>query len=335
MKLDAKPGYTVAPAVAPPICREGEVLLIVEAASICGTDLHIWNWDDWASHRVVPPRIMGHEMAGTIAQLGPGVTGFEIGTRAAVESHVVCGACGPCRSGRSHVCERTRILGVDTDGVFASQVVVPAVNLHPVPPSVAPEVAAFMEPLGNAVHSCQPHQMEGKSVAILGCGPIGCAAVAVARAQGAASVVAVDPNPFRLSLAEAMGATSCVQDAGELAADSHTAAPDIVLEMSGAPAAVANALRLVVPGGAVSLLGLGPPLSLDVAADIVMRGITVYGIVGRRIPSTWELSMRYIVSGQVNPQPLFTHHLPMDDIDHAMELMRDGRCGKIVLEPFA
>lgn len=322
-------------AVAPPLARGSDVVLAVEAASICGTDLHLWRWDEWAASRLHPPRVVGHEISGHVVAVGPDADSSLMGRQVAVESHIVCGTCSACLKGMGHVCPNTRILGVDVDGGFCEQLAVPSANIRPVPEGTPPHLAAFLEPMGNAVHSCEPHELAGRVVVIYGCGPIGCAAVGIAVAEGAATVVAVDPNPYRLELAQAMGATHCVEDPQDHAVlQAAGGAPDVVLEMSGAPQAIASALRVVAAGGAVSLLGIGSSVTLDLATDVVMRGVTVFGIVGRRLFGTWERSERYLLQGIIDPTPLFTHHLPLSDIEFAMQLMNEGRCGKISLHPF-
>ncbi|MBV8529668.1 MAG: zinc-binding dehydrogenase [Candidatus Dormibacteraeota bacterium] len=235
------------------------------------------------------------------------------------------------------MCENTRILGVDTDGAFAGHVVVPAANVWPVGPAVEATVAAAMEPFGNAVHACSYGELDGRTVVVFGCGPIGCAAVAVARVQGAAKVIAVDRNDYRLQLAERMGASSLVRaDAGPVdRAVREAAAGDIdcVLEMSGAPTAVASATRIVRAGGWVSLLGIGDPVTLDITSDVVMKGLSLYGVVGRKLPTTWERTLAYVRDGVIDVEPLLTHSFPMHEITAAMELIKTGQCGKVTLTP--
>ncbi|HEY6378925.1 MAG TPA: L-threonine 3-dehydrogenase [Candidatus Dormibacteraeota bacterium] len=338
IKAGAEPGFRVID-VPEPVPGEGEVLVRVEAASVCGTDVHLYDWNAWAASRVHPPRVMGHEMGGVIEALGHGVNGMRPGTRVACESHVVCGHCPECRRGDFHVCANTRILGVDVDGVFAPRVVVPARNLWPTPPSFGVEVAALMEPFGNAVHACSYGPLRGQQVAIFGCGPIGCAAVAIARAENAARIVAVDFNRYRLDLAERMGADELV-DAGLPASleEAVTAAArgpvDCALEMSGAASAIVAACRVTRPGGWVSLLGIGDaPTLVDMSRDVVMKGLTLHGVTGRRLFSTWEATTAYLQGGRIDVAPLLTHHLALEDVDQAITLMRSGRCGKVVLHP--
>ena len=332
------PGFRVVD-VPEPEPGPGEVLVRVEAASVCGTDVHLFEWNPWAASRVAPPRVMGHEMGGTVLANGEGVTGLAVGTRVACESHVVCGHCPECRRGDMHVCANTRILGVDIDGVFAPRVVVPARNLWPAPPGHGAEVAALMEPFGNAVHACSVGSLRGQVVAVYGCGPIGCAAVAIARAENAARVVAIDRNPYRLELAERMGAHAVVDASavGDLDAAITRAAGgplDCALEMSGAESSTVSACRLVRAGGWVSLLGIGDTATtIDLSRDVVMKGLTLAGITGRRLFSTWEATTAYIQGGRIDVLPLLTHEMELERVEDAIDLMRSGRCGKVVLRP--
>ena len=282
--------------------------------------------------------MVGHEVCGEVVAWGEGVAGPPIGTRVAVESHIVCGHCDECRRGDFHVCENTRILGVDVDGAFATHLAIPVANVWPVGDAVAPDIAAAMEPFGNAVHACSYGDLEGRTVVVFGCGPIGCAAIAVAKVRGAARVIGVDRNAYRLGLAERMGASAVVQ-ATEEAVDGAVRrvagnAIDCVLEMSGSPVAVASATRLVRPGGWISLLGIGDgPDVVDLSSDVVMKGLSLYGIAGRRIPETWEQVTAYVQDGVIDVRTLITHRFALRDIDGAIELMKSGQCGKVTLAP--
>ncbi len=336
VKPIAAPGFVLAD-VPQPVPAEGELLLRVAAASVCGTDVHLYDWNPWAAARVRPPRVIGHEICGEVVGRGPGAD-MPDGRRVAVESHIVCRECSSCLRGDFHVCQRTRILGVDVDGGFTELVVVPQVNVFPISDDTAAEVAAALEPVGNAVHACAYGELRGATVAVFGCGPIGCAAVAVARAQGAATVIAVDRNRYRLDLAERMGATSMVvaDDSVERGVRSAVDGADIdcVLEMSGAPSAVVAATRLVRPGGWISLLGIGDePASLDLSDDVVMKGISLHGVVGRRLPQTWQATMEYVRSGAVDVGALITHHFAISEIEAAILLIKSGQCGKVSLHP--
>jgi threonine 3-dehydrogenase len=322
------------------VAGNGELLLRVAATSVCGTDVHLYDWNAWAAGRVRPPRVVGHEVCGEVIAYGGGVRTPELGTRVAVESHIVCGHCPECRRGDFHVCENTRILGVDVDGAFAAAVAVPAANVWPVSTAIAPEVAAAMEPFGNAVHACSYGDLDARTVVVFGCGPIGCAAIAVARAQGAARVIAIDRNPYRLDLAERMGAHAVIR-AGDRPVDDEVRRAaggyaDCALEMSGASTAVVSATRVVRPGGWISLLGIGDtPVSLDLSKDVVMKGLTLHGVVGRRVPATWERATAYVREKVVDVAALITHTFPLTEIDAAIELMKSGNCGKVTLTPAA
>ena len=335
VKMAPGPGAEISD-VLEPVVGPGEVLLRVVAASICGSDVHLYDWNPWARARVHLPRIMGHEICGEVVELGHGVEGLGVGDRVAVESHLVCHRCPACLRGDFHVCQDTRILGFDADGGFATHVAVPAGNVWPVGDQVAPEVAAAMEPFGNAVHACSYGEMRGATVVIFGCGPIGCAAAAVAKARGASRVIAVEPNRYRLELAGRMGADDLVEAGVDSAEPAVLRAAggqvDCALEMSGAPVAVVAATRVVRPGGWISLLGIGDaPTTIDLSQDVVMRGLALHGVVGRRLFATWEETSRYLHDGVIDAAALITHHYPMTEIDAAVSLIKSGRCGKVSL----
>ncbi len=336
VKPIAAPGLVLAD-VPQPVPGDGELLLRVAAASVCGTDVHLYDWNPWAAARVHPPRVIGHEICGEVVGRGPGAD-LPDGRRVAVESHIVCRLCNSCARGDFHVCPNTRILGVDVDGGFTSLVVVPQLNVFPISDDTSSEVAAALEPVGNAVHACSYGELTGRTVAVFGCGPIGCAAIAIARAEGAVVVIAVDRNRYRLELAERMGATALVIADENVERSVRAAARgtdiDCALEMSGAPSAVAAATRLVRPGGWISLLGIGDePATLDLSNDVVMTGISLHGVVGRRLPQTWEATMEYVRSGAVDAGALITHHYAMSEIAAAIELIKSGQCGKVSLRP--
>ncbi len=338
VKTAPRPGLSIQE-VPEPTPGPGEVLLKVVAASICGSDVHLYDWNLWASSRVHLPRVMGHEICGEVEALGEGVDGrLRVGDRVAVESHIVCHRCPACLRGDFHICENTRILGFDTDGGFAGHVAVPAENAWPVGDRVAPEVAAAMEPFGNAVHACSYGEMKGATVAVFGCGPIGCAAVAVAKARGAARVVAIEPNRYRLELAGRMGADALVATGEDGAEEAVRRAArgevDCAVEMSGAPSAVVAATRVVRSGGWISLLGIGDePTSIDLSQDVVMRGLAIHGVVGRRLFATWEETSGYLRDGAIDASTLITHRFPMAEVEAAVGLIKSGRCGKVALLP--
>ena len=336
IKPSPAPGFVIGD-VPEPRPGDGEVLLRVVAASVCGSDVHLYDWNPWAAARVHPPRVVGHEICGEVVGRGAGAD-LPDGRRVAVESHLVCGGCNSCRRGDFHVCTNTRILGVDVDGGFTALVAVPQGNLVQVGGDISPEVAAALEPLGNAVHACSYGSLRDQTVAVFGCGPIGCAAVAVARADGAANVIAIDRNPYRLALAERMGAKHLVVAGDDVEQQVRRAGGgaevDCALEMSGAPSAVVAATRLVRPGGWISLLGIGDaPTTLDLSNDVVMKGISLHGVVGRRVPQTWERTLEYVRSGAIDASALITHHFAMSEIEGAIELIKSGLCGKVSLAP--
>jgi len=340
LKRRTGPGVELAE-VRAPAPGPGEALLRVLVAGICGTDLHIVDWSPWAAGRVHPPRVIGHEMAGRVVAVGPGVERPRVGELVGVETHLVDGVCRQCRRGNYHVCEATRILGVDVDGTLAEAVVVPARNCWPTPEALGPEVTAFQEPMGNAVHAALQGPLHDRTVLVTGSGPIGCAAVGVARAEGAARVVAVDRTRERLTMARAMGADAVV-DTGPLAPPDLTGAlaealggeADVVLEMAGAPDLLLAGLAVLAPGGWLSLLGLGnTAATLDLDRLVVMRGVTVFGVTGRRQFDTWVRTTGYLESGAVDVRPLLTHRFPIDRFAEALAVARSGRGGKVLIYP--
>lgn len=311
------------------------VLVKVLASSICGTDYHIYSWDAWSAARVQPPRIMGHEFAGEIVAVGPEVKRAQIGDYVSGESHWVCGVCDQCRAGQMHVCRNTRILGVDVDGCFADYVLVPEMSTFPNDGVLPPEIACIQDPLGNAVHATLAGEVVGRSVVVLGCGPIGIFAVAVAKAAGASYVWATDTRDYRLELATALGADGVVNAAKEdvvayCGRKTHGKGVDVALEMSGAPSAIRQAMRITRPGGRVSLMGIpANPVELDIS-EMIFKGLDVKCIVGRRIAQTWQTMHTLLASGRLDVRPAVTHQMPFEDFEHGMRLMQDGLCGKVV-----
>ena len=315
-----------------------EVLIEVAASSICGTDVHIFDWNEWAQRHIHPPRVFGHEMSGRIVATGPDVHDLKPGTFVAAETHVVDHTCRQCRLGLYHLCENTQVLGVDRDGSFARYVLLPAENCWRNAPGLSPEVAALQEPFGNAVHAATAGALKDNVVAIFGLGPIGLCAVGIARAEGAAAVYGVEPNPYRRELAERMGATGVLAPSASTVEDIRRlnggVGVDVVLDMSGHPVAIEQGLQVLHRGGWMSLLGIGDrPVTLDLNDLVVTKGITIYGIFGRRIWDTWERTSSYLSTGKVDVSPLITHRFPLDDFQEAMAQMKSGRSGKVVLLP--
>ncbi len=336
-KLESAPGANLIEVREPSITRPDQVLVKVAATSICGTDYHIYSWDSWSANRVKPPRIMGHEFAGEIVDVGKDVARVKIGDYVSGESHWVCGNCPQCLRNNYHVCSNTRILGVDVDGCFAPYVVVPERSVWRNDRSVPPHLACIQDPLGNAVHATLAGDIVGCSVAVLGCGPIGMFAVAVARAAGATKVIASDTREYRLQLATKLGADAVVNAASESAEREilklTDGGVDVVLEMSGAPVAIQQAMRIARMGGRVSLMGIpSGPVQLNMAEDMIFKGLTVKCIVGRRLYETWDTMSSLLSSGRLDISAAVTHIMPLNEFDRGMALMRDGLCGKVVFE---
>jgi len=323
-----------------PTCGPGELLLCVLRAGVCGTDLHIHTWDRWSQGRVRPPVTLGHEFVGEIVERGAGVTEFQLGERVACESHIVCDHCIACRTGNGHVCENTRILGVDVNGGFAEYVAVPASNAWRVPANVPLEVQGIMEPLGNAVHTAFSGDLSACRIAVTGCGPIGLFAIGVARAAGACQVIASDVAPFRLDLARRMNADAVIDASREDFVQRVTELTggrglDGVLEMSGNPQAMRDGLAALRNGGRLSLLGLPTqPFELDWNRLLIFKGITLHGIIGRRMYQTWYQMDNLLRSGRLDVRPAITHVMPMERFEDAIGLLRGGAAGKVVLVPW-
>jgi threonine 3-dehydrogenase len=324
-----------------PTPADDEVLVEVEAASVCGTDLHIFRWDAWARHRIAPPLTLGHEFAGTVVALGRTVRHVAEGDYVSAESHVTCGACYHCRTGRAHMCEQTQILGVDRNGAFAQYVAVPeSVIWQNDRSKLPPEIATLQEPFGNAVFALSHEDVAGKSVAILGCGPVGLFSIGIARASGAGRVLASDRTPFRLGLAERMGAhevldLSSVDDAPAWFVEHNEGEhADVVFEMSGAREAIVDAFRIARNGGRVILFGIpAQPVELDVAEELIFKNLNVSAVSGREVFATWYKTRWLLEHGVVDLRPLITEQLGLTEFDRAFALLESGEACKIVLRP--
>jgi threonine 3-dehydrogenase len=339
-KLEAAPGLDLVDVPVPAPAAD-EVLVAVQAASVCGTDLHIKRWDDWARHRVVPPVTLGHEFAGMVVDLGRNVRTARVGDYVSAESHVTCGVCFHCRTGRAHMCEQTEILGVDRDGAFAEYVVVPErVLWQNDRAKLPPEIATLQEPFGNAVFAVAHEDLAGKSVAILGCGPVGLFAVGIARASGAGRVLACDRSAFRLGLARRMGTHAAVdiRDVGDVPGwfvqENEGLHPDVVFEMSGAPESIANAFEIARAGGRVVLFGIpARPVEIDVADKLIFKNLEVSAVSGRRVWDTWFRTRWLLEHKVVDLRPLITEQLPLDEFEHAFDLLEAGEACKLVFHP--
>ncbi len=323
-----------------PQCGPSDALIRVRHAGVCGTDLHIWEWDSWASNRLRPPVVVGHEFAGEIVELGREAEAADllaVGDLVTAEGHIVCGHCLQCRLGAAHLCQRTQIIGVDRDGAFAEYIAMPASNVMRLD-GIPTEVGAIMDPLGNAVHTVLEANVPGSTVLVLGCGPIGCFAVGVARAAGASLVVASEYNPMRLELAHRMGAHVTLNPSADdvLARVRELTGGDgvdLVCEMSGHPSGHAQAFAAARLGGRVNLLGTpSRTTEVDFARDVIFKGLTLYGVTGRKMYETWHQMRRFLRAGQLDPRPVITHRFPLESIAEAIQVIKDGQAGKVILE---
>jgi threonine 3-dehydrogenase len=313
-----------------------DVLIAVQKTSICGTDLHIVEWDDWAASTIPIPMAIGHEYMGTVAAIGSEVDGISIGQRVSGEGHIVCGRCRNCQAGRRHLCINTVGVGVNRPGAFAEYVAIPGSNVQPIPDDIPDDIAAILDPLGNAVHTALHFDLVGEDVLITGAGPIGMMATAIARHVGARYIVVTDINTYRLELAETMGAdreldTRTDSIAGAMADLGMREGFDVGLEMSGNPSALHDMITHMDNGGGIALLGIPPKQAPIDWNDIVFKGLTLQGIYGRRMFETWYKMLAMLETG-LDISPVITHHFAADDYAEAFEVMRSGSCGKVILD---
>jgi threonine 3-dehydrogenase len=288
---------------------------------------------------VKPPYVFGHEFSGIVVEKGEKVSNVEIGDSVSAETHLVCGKCPQCLTGRSHICQDTKIIGVDTQGCFSEYIALPTRNIWRNPKELPYDIASIQEPFGNAVHTVLAGNVVGKIVAIIGCGPIGLMAVGIAKAAGAAQVIAFDIHEYRLELAKKMGATKTVHSKNNdplfvVHQISNGNGADVVCELSGHPTAIIQGFKMVKNGGLVSILSLpNLPVEIDVANDIVLKGITVKGITGREMFETWYQASALINSGNVKIKELITHQFSLEEFEKGFKLMLEGNCGKVILIP--
>jgi threonine 3-dehydrogenase len=339
VKETAGPGMVLRD-VPEPRYGSNDVLIRVHHAGVCGTDLHIWEWDSWASNRLRPPVTIGHEFAGEIVELGRDAAAaglLAVGDHVTAEGHIVCGDCLQCRLGDAHLCRRTQIIGVDRDGAFAEYIAMPASNVMKLD-GIPTEIGAIMDPLGNAVHTVLEATVPGSTVLVLGCGPIGCFAAGVAKAAGASLVIASDYNPKRLELAQRMGAQVTINPGSEDVVTrvrelTDGYGVDLVCEMSGHPSGHATAFAAARLGGRVNLLGTpSRTTEVDFARDIIFKGLTLYGVTGRKMYETWHQMRRLLRAGQLDPCPVITHRFPLEGMAEAIGVLKDGQAGKVILE---
>jgi threonine 3-dehydrogenase len=324
--------------VSEPVCGDNDVCIKILKTAICGTDLHIFNWDDWSQETIKTPMVIGHEFIGTIESVGKEVRGFRIGDRVSGEGHITCGHCRNCRAGKRHLCRNTIGVGVNQNGCFAEYLVIPAGNAFRVPTDIDDEIGAILDPFGNAAHTALSFDLVGEDVLITGAGPIGIMAAALARFVGARNVVITDVNDFRLELSAKLGHFRAVNAGKEnlKAVQKELGMKegfDVGLEMSGAPLAFQHMLDNMNHGGKIAMLGIFPEhLSLD-SHQIIFKGLTIKGIYGREMYETWYKMVCVLQSG-LEIRPVITHRISADDFLDGFQVMNTGCAGKVVMDWF-
>lgn len=323
-----------------PQIKANEVLVKIKKTAICGTDIHIYEWDEWAQKTIPVPMHVGHEYVGEIVELGSESTNFnsslKVGMRVSGEGHIVCGHCRNCRAGKRHLCINTKGIGVNLPGCFAEYLALPAVNVFPLPDDISDDEAAVLDPFGNAVHTALSYDLVGEDVLITGAGPIGIMAGAVAKHVGARKVVITDVNEYRLELARKMGIEYTINVKNRNLKDvvheiGLKEGFDVGLEMSGNPVALNSMLEVTRMGGKIALLGIIPANAIISIQQIIWKGLFVKGIYGREMFETWYKMVSMLQSG-LNIDPIFTHHFPVERFTEGFEIMRAGNSGKIILE---
>ncbi len=334
-KLKAEKGIWMSD-TAQPETGHNDIKIKIKKTAICGTDVHIYNWDEWAQKTIPVPMVVGHEYVGEIVEVGMDVRGFSIGDRVSGEGHITCGHCRNCRGGKVHLCRNTTGVGVDREGAFAEYLVIPAYNAFKIPDDISDDLASIFDPFGNAVHTALSFDLVGEDVLITGAGPIGIMAVAIAKHVGARHVVITDLNEYRLDLARKMGATRAVNAAKENLQDvmkdlGMTEGFDVGMEMSGVPVAFRDMLSTMNNGGKIAMLGIPPS---DMAVDwnqVIFKGLTIKGIYGREMFETWYKMASLIQSG-LDLNPVITHHYSIDDFQAGFDMMCSGQSGKVILD---
>jgi threonine 3-dehydrogenase len=333
-KLKAEPGIWMTDSPKPEI-GHNDLLIKIKKTAICGTDIHIYNWDEWSQKTISVPMVVGHEYAGEVVDIGQEVKGFALGDRVSGEGHITCGHCRNCRGGGTHLCRNAVGVGVNRSGSFAEYLVIPAFNAFKLPDEISDDLAAIFDPFGNAVHTALSFNLVGEDVLITGAGPIGIMAAAVAKHVGARHVVVTDVNEYRLDLARKMGATRAVDVTKENLADvmadlGMTEGFDVGMEMSGVPMAFTDMLANMNNGGKIAMLGIpGEDMAID-WSKIIFKGLTIKGIYGREMFETWYKMASLIQSG-LDLSPIITHHFNIDDFQQGFDIMRSGQSGKVIL----
>ena len=322
-----------------PTVGPADVLVRVRAASICGTDLHIYGWDRWSQGRIKPPVTLGHEFCGVVERVGEEVKELEPGDFVSAEMHVNCGHCHQCRLGEAHICQNLRIIGIDQDGAFAEFVKIPASNIWKLDPAIPEHYGAILDPLGNAVHTVLAGPIAGQTVLVTGCGPIGLMSIAVAKACGSSTVFATETNEQRRAMATKMGADMVLNPAeidavARITAETNETGVDVLLEMSGNPSAIQQGFRSLRAGGRASLLGIPTEaVPLDLVNDVIFKGATVQGIYGRRMYETWVQMTALLKAKRLNLEPLFGERSSLEKFENAFAMLQGGLAGKILLYP--
>jgi len=334
-----KPGtglvMSEAPIVEP---ADDEVRIRVTKTGICGTDVHIWNWDEWAAGRLRPPLTTGHEFVGIVEKVGENVQGIHVGDRVSAEGHLTCGVCRYCRTGQGHICANVKIIGVDCDGCFAEYLSMPAANVWPVDRRIPDRHAAIFDPLGNAMHTVMTEPVAGRTVLIVGAGAIGLFAIPMCHALGANKVIVAEPNAYRRALAETVKADLVFDPTKQrisevVKRDVDPDGVDVLLEMSGHPDGFREGIRSVHGGGAAVLLGLpSKPFEIDWSKDVIFKALRIYGVNGRRMFDTWYQSQQFLVNHGAKIEPILTHEFPMEKFAECFALLNSGNAGKIILE---
>jgi threonine 3-dehydrogenase len=333
-KLHAEPGIWMTEADKPNV-GHNDLLIKIRKTAICGTDMHIYHWDEWSQKTIPVPMVVGHEYVGEVVGMGQEVRGFELGDRVSGEGHITCGHCRNCRAGRRHLCRNTLGVGVNREGAFAEYLVIPAFNAFKIPDNISDDLASIFDPFGNAVHTALSFDLVGEDVLITGAGPIGIMAAAVAKHAGARFVVITDVNPYRLELAAKMGATRAVNVAKESLSDvmsdlGMTEGFDVGLEMSGVPMAFSDMLDKMNHGGKVALLGIPPGETAIDWNQVIFKGLVIKGIYGREMFETWY-KMASLIQGGLDLSPIITHQYDVNDFQTGFETMASGQSGKVVL----
>ena len=319
-----------------PICETNDVKIKITHTAICGTDMHIYDWDEWAQKNLELPLIIGHEFCGIIEEIGAGVTHYKVGDRVSGEGHLTCGYCRNCRAGKRHLCHKTIGIGIHRNGAFAEYLVIPESNVWPIHKDISSEIAAFFDPFGNAVHTALTYNLTGEDVLISGAGPIGIMAVAICKFSGSRNIVITDINDYRLNLALKLGATRTINPKKEKIKDvfedlNINHGFDIGLEMSGNPEAFNQMIDHMYNGGNIALLGLLPKSTKINWDDVIFKGLNIKGIYGREMYDTWY-KMTQMVRGGLSISEVLTHRFNIDDFQDAFEVLKSGNCGKVVLE---